>query len=96
MGLLFLHLDYFNTSDAGTGYLDQGQTGDTHYYMISTPVLPMLIPLELFVPLPLLKVIDAPLRVLVELGYDRDPRRARPPPPRFLGRTSTCSRSPAT
>ncbi len=71
MGLLFLHLDYFNTTDAGKGFLDQGQMGDTNYYMISTPLLPMLIPLQLFVPTPLLKVIDAPLRVLVELGYDR-------------------------
>ena len=85
MGLLFLHLDYFNTSDAGTGYLDQGQIGDTHYYMISTPVLPMLIPLELFVPLPLLKVIDAPLRVLVELGYDRETDAGTPTTGQIFG-----------
>ena len=38
MGLLFPALT-INTTDAGEGYLDQGQYGDTHYYMISTPVL---------------------------------------------------------
>jgi hypothetical protein len=60
--------------------------GDTNYYMISTPLLPMLIPLQLFVPTPLLKVIDALLRVLVELGYDRVTRRVPRPTPSCSGR----------
>ena len=49
----------------------QGQYGDTSYYLIPTPVLPLLMPLgSLGVPAPILAALDAPLRVLVEAGYE--------------------------
>jgi hypothetical protein len=62
------------------GYLDyrlddavyQGTTGDTDYYIIPTDTLPLLIPLQQAgVPQPVVAALDAPLRVIVEWGYDR-------------------------
>jgi PE-PPE domain len=50
----------------------QDKVGDTAYYMIPQKILPLLQPLKLIgVPDPILAVLDAPLRVLVENGYDR-------------------------
>ena len=76
LGILFLHGDYFtgNASNpvAGQPYLDQGQYGDTNYYMIPSRRLPLLLPLAAIgVPDPILAALDAPLRVMVELGYER-------------------------
>lgn len=45
--------------------------GATTYYTVATPRLPILIALQTFVPSPLLTALDAPLRVMVEWGYDR-------------------------
>jgi hypothetical protein len=50
----------------------QGQVGDTTYYMITTDIIPLLQPLESFVPKPILAALDAPLRVIIENAYDRD------------------------
>jgi PE-PPE domain len=53
--------------------IDQGVYGDTHYYLIPAVRLPLLMPLEqIGVPGPILAVLDAPLRVIVEAGYARD------------------------
>ena len=53
--------------------IDQGEYGDTHYYLIPAQRLPLLIPLEqIGVPGSILAVVDAPLRVMVEAGYVRD------------------------
>jgi hypothetical protein len=53
--------------------IDQGVYGDTHYYLIPAERLPLLMPLEqIGVPGPILAVLDAPLRVMVEAGYARD------------------------
>ncbi len=48
MGITYLHLGgvYDNTSLTDSGVIDQGQYGDTHYYLISTDILPLLMPLE--------------------------------------------------
>lgn len=72
MGIYYLHGDYWST---GVGApLEQAEVGDTTYYMIPTDRLPLLTPLaQLGVPSPLLTALDAPLRVIVEWGYDRDP-----------------------
>ncbi|MFS0899432.1 PE-PPE domain-containing protein [Mycolicibacterium litorale] len=72
LGIYYLHGDYWS---AGVGTpLKQGAEGDTTYYLIPSERLPLLMPLEqLGVPSPMLTAIDAPLRVIVELGYDRDP-----------------------
>ncbi len=75
MGVDYLHLGgtYDNTTLTDPGVVDQGQYQDTHYYLISTPVLPLLMPLEKFGPLghALADTLDAPLRVIVESAYDR-------------------------
>ncbi|MGA5463521.1 PE-PPE domain-containing protein [Mycobacterium sp. NPDC050041] len=72
---------------------DQGQFGDTHYYMVGADILPLLMPLErIGVPRALLRVIDAPLRVIIETAYRRDISPGEPVPaqlvpvlnPRFL------------
>lgn len=68
-GYYLIHLRPF---DLGTPVL-QGQYQDSTYYLDPTETLPMLMPLE-SVPLlgPLLaQVLDPPLRVLVEAGFDR-------------------------
>lgn len=75
MGVDYLHLGgtYDDTTLTSPGVVDQGQYEDTHYYLISTPVLPLLMPLEKFGPLghALADTLDAPLRVMVESAYDR-------------------------
>lgn len=53
--------------------MPQGQYGDTTYYLIPTPVLPLLMPLTQ-VPVigtPLAVTLDPFFRVLVEAGYNR-------------------------
>ncbi|WP_445165987.1 PE-PPE domain-containing protein [Mycolicibacterium sp. Dal123E01] len=45
--------------------------GDTTYYLVRTPLLPLLMPLKGIVPDPILGAIDPVLRALVEMGYDR-------------------------
>lgn len=70
LGIYYLHGDYSSVGMDDADY--QGKYGDTDYYIIPTGTLPLLIPLQqLGVPSPLIKVLDAPLRVLVEQGYDR-------------------------
>ena len=76
-GIAYLHSDYFvgdaANPVAGQPYLYQGQQGDTNYYMLATKRLPILLPLAAIgVPDPILTALDAPLRVLVEWGYNRD------------------------
>ncbi|WP_445169113.1 PE-PPE domain-containing protein [Mycolicibacterium sp. Dal123E01] len=74
-GIDYLHLGgtYDNTTLTDPGVIDQGDYGDTHYYMISTPVLPLLMPLEKYGQFghALADTLDAPLRVMVESAYDR-------------------------
>lgn len=53
--------------------VEQEPYGDTEYYLIAAERLPLLIPLQrIGVPEPILAVVDAPLRVLVEASYVRD------------------------
>jgi hypothetical protein len=55
------------------GMIDQGQYGDTHYYMIPADTLPILQPLVMAgVPAPALALPDAILRVWIEDAYVRD------------------------
>jgi hypothetical protein len=82
-GALYVHPNYqhLDFSDA----VSQGQHGDTAYYMIPAKLLPLLQPLaKLGVPMPLLAALDAPLRVLVEAGYDRTASPGQPTPARVV------------
>ena len=73
MGMLQLHPNYTDYSLTEPGVVDQGQYGDTHYYLISTPVLPLLMPLQTLGPAGavLADALDPVLRVIVETAYDR-------------------------
>lgn len=77
-GIAYLHPNYtVSVSDA----LNQGSSGDTTYYLLPAARLPLLMPLaQLGVPAPILDVLDAPLRVIVEWGYDRGVNPGEPTP----------------
>ena len=71
LGTYFVHLLEYENSDMSAAVL-QDRYGDTAYYLVPARRVPLLMPLGLFgVPDPLLAVLDAPLRVLIEAGYDR-------------------------
>jgi hypothetical protein len=71
MGTYYLHQNYDDVIFS-QGKL-QDTVGDTSYYLIPTPILPLLLPLAQvpLVGIPLAKTLDPVLRVLVEAGYDR-------------------------
>jgi hypothetical protein len=76
-GALWGHGDYHQISPNDA--VLQDQVGDTAYYMLPQRRLPLLKPLQLIgIPDPILAVLDAPLRVLIENGYDRDISPGRP------------------
>ena len=61
------------TTSTEAGMIDQGEYGDTHYYMIAADTLPILQPLVTAgVPAPALAIPDAILRVWIEDAYDRN------------------------
>ena len=64
----------------------QGQYQDSTYYLIPTETLPLIRPLTILPYLgPLLAtVLDPPLRVLVESGYDRTINPGAPTPAKYL------------
>lgn len=64
----------------------QGYFQDTTYFLERTALVPLLEPLARipFVGLPLAVALDAPLRVLVETGYDRTINPGQPTPARYL------------
>lgn len=80
-GFFTEHDSYLESLD-DPSVIDQGIHGDTHYYLIPTERLPILKLFNGIVPSPILTALDAPLRAIVELGYDRTlspgtPARAR-------------------
>ena len=82
-GIYYVHGNYQGVSLGNALY--QGAYGDTKYYLIPSGRLPLLMPLaQLGVPDPLLAVVDAPLRVLVETGYDRTISPGQPTPAMLL------------
>ena len=76
-GTIFLHgfanqeaqIDLNNLVDPTK--TDIAVDGQTTYYTVATPRLPILIASEAGPPSPILAARDAPLRVMVEWGYDR-------------------------
>ncbi|AGB25685.1 PE-PPE domain-containing protein [Mycobacterium sp. JS623] len=80
MGFYYLHGQYPNADP--TTAIDQGTYGDTHYYLIPTYPLPLLMPLESIpvIGFPLADTLDPPLRVIVESAYDRNTSPGVPTP----------------
>jgi hypothetical protein len=78
----YVHYNYANTSLSDPQVIDQGQYGDTHYYMIPQPILPLLSSVQALpvVGTTLADALDAPLRVLVEAGYNRTVSPGQPVP----------------
>lgn len=73
MGVLLLHAAYGSYSLSDPSVLDQGQYGDTRYYLMSSDVLPLLKPVQ-YIPIigpALADSWDPVLRVIVESAYDR-------------------------
>lgn len=76
-GIVYLHGDTQDLDSSSVSTIDTADPmyyqvhGDTTYYLIPTDRLPLLMPFEGIVPDPILTAADAPLRYLVELGYDR-------------------------
>lgn len=81
-GQRLLHPHYADHSLDEPGIIDQGQYGDTRYLMIPADTLPLLYELSQtpVVGSFLADVLDAPLRVLVESGYDRTSSPGEPKP----------------
>lgn len=70
---VLLHGSVPDHSITEPGIINQGTYGDTQYYMIPAYRLPILMLVgQLGVPDPILAVIDAPLREVIEAGYVRD------------------------
>ena len=81
LGFLYEHPE----EGAGTPVL-QGQFQDSTYYLIPTDILPLLRPVAALpaVGTLLAVVLDPPLRVLVETGYDRTINPGAPTPAKYL------------
>lgn len=82
-GALFYHAHYHGID---APQLFQGTYQDTTYYLEPAPLVPLLFPLSRLplIGMPLALVLDAPLRVLVETGYDRTINPGRPTPRQWL------------
>jgi hypothetical protein len=83
MGMAFLHHECrcFEGAPELQGYYQ-----DTTYYMLPTGLVPLLVPLSRIplVGLPLAVALDAPMRVLVETGYDRTINPGQPTPANYV------------
>jgi PE-PPE domain len=85
----YVHYNYKNVNLGDPGIINQGQYGDTTYYMIPTKILPLLTSVTQLpvIGYPVADALDAPLRVLVEAGYDRTISPGQPAPwnPLYVG-----------
>jgi hypothetical protein len=82
-GFVFLHGNVVNRPLGDAKF--QGTMGDTTYYLFTTDTLPILMPLAAIgVPSPIIRLLDAPLRVLIEDAYARDVNPGTPTPASIL------------
>lgn len=82
IGNFYLHENYFTNQTL----MRQGQYGDTTYYLAPTPVVPLLMPLQIvpIVGTVTAVTLDPFVRTLVETGYDRTINPGEPTPARLL------------
>lgn len=66
--------------EAGSDYYQFDDDSNTAYYVIRTYPVPLLMPLQSFLPASMIAALDAPLRAFIETAYDRsdysEPTRA--------------------
>lgn len=67
-----------------TDAVEQGSYGDTTYYMIPVTTVPLLLPVAWLLPAPIVALLDAPLRTIIEMGYDRDTNPGVPTPAKWF------------
>ncbi|MFY1621423.1 PE-PPE domain-containing protein, partial [Micromonospora sp. WMMD736] len=80
-GYLIVHGDMPDQNLNDDDVIYQGKMGDTQYYMRTTDLVPLLMPLEsLGVPRELLLVVNAPMQTLIEGAYRRDIHPGEPTP----------------
>jgi hypothetical protein len=70
MGYFLLHGNLQNSNFDNALY--QGSYGDTDYYLVPTPRLPVLMPFDPIVPSPILTAVDTIIRPIIEGAYRRD------------------------
>lgn len=74
-GIFFAHGSYdvaLSAENLASGAIvSQGGHQDTRYYMIPAATIPLLQPLSWLLPAPMVTALDAPLRAIIEMGYDR-------------------------
>ena len=63
----------------------QGYYQDTTYYLQPASLVPLVMPLALIpvIGMPLARALDAPLRVIIEAGYDRTINPGQPTPAKY-------------
>jgi hypothetical protein len=107
MGMIYVHgqtqteltaADIEAAQAGGSMYYQQH--GDTTYYLIRTPLVPLLMPLRGIVPDPVLGAIDPVLRTFIEMGYDRTdysaPTKAKLFPPISLPTAASAAQKAVT
>lgn len=77
LGIYYLHGGYYDEIDPerlnDPAYADKSEFGDTTYYLVYTQQLPLLRPLrDLGVPDSFVDAIEPLVRLIVDLGYDRE------------------------
>lgn len=104
LGMVYLHGSTQDIDQRALAAIDRSDAryyqrhGDTTYYLIPTKRLPLLMPLQGLLPKPMLDKVDAPLRALIERGYDRSDY-SKPAPAQMLpptAKTSTRESAPGT
>lgn len=80
LGILLIHggtqteltAEEFRAAEcAGSDHYQYDADSNTAYYLIKTPSLPLLMPLEWFLPRQLVAALGGPLRWFIETAYDR-------------------------
>ncbi|WP_157517035.1 PE-PPE domain-containing protein [Mycobacterium sp. MS1601] len=72
LGIVYLHGKYpEDVTPEVLADLEPSTHGNTTYYLVPTKRLPLLMPLQGILPESALDTLDAPLRAIIETGYDR-------------------------
>jgi hypothetical protein len=81
-GMYYLHPNYDSHSLTEPGIVNQGTYGDTTYYLIPAPIIPLLTPVQQIPVIghTLADMLNPTLQVIVEAGYNRAISPGQPTP----------------